>query len=104
MNQQPTHIHSRYLTLPPFSKRNLVSIVESLYHIKCNGSCLCAELIKHYAMKAYRGVDVKTHIFLISALAGGEWLASRPGRFTPGERARCTSWVDCRAGLDNMNK
>jgi hypothetical protein len=27
------------------------------------------------------------HIFLISALAGGEWSASFPGRFTPGERA-----------------
>jgi hypothetical protein len=36
-------------------------------------------------MKAYEGVDVQTHIFLISALVGGEWSASRPGRFTPGE-------------------
>jgi hypothetical protein len=32
-------------------------------------------------------VDVLIHIFLTSALAGGEWSASRPGRFTPGERA-----------------
>jgi hypothetical protein len=24
------------------------------------------------------------HIFLTSALAGGEWSVSRPGRFTPG--------------------
>jgi hypothetical protein len=30
----------------------------------------CAELIKHYGMNAYRGVD---NIFLTSALAGGEW-------------------------------
>jgi hypothetical protein len=35
-------------------------------------------------MKAYGGVDVQIHIFLTSALAGGEWLASCPGRFTPG--------------------
>jgi hypothetical protein len=37
-------------------------------------------------MKAYRGVDVQIHIFLISALAEGEWSALRPCRFTPGER------------------
>jgi hypothetical protein len=29
----------------------------------------------------------KHHTFLTSALGGGEWSASRPGRFTPGERA-----------------
>jgi hypothetical protein len=37
-------------------------------------------------MKAYGGVDALIHIFLTSALAGGEWSASRPGRFTPGEK------------------
>jgi hypothetical protein len=42
-------------------------------------------LIKHYAMKAYGGVDVYIHIFLTSALVGGEWSTSRPGRFTPGK-------------------
>jgi hypothetical protein len=36
-------------------------------------SCPCAKRIKHYAMKAYGGVDVEIHIFLTSALAGGEW-------------------------------
>jgi hypothetical protein len=59
-------------------------------------------------MKAYGGVDVKIHIFLTSALAGGEWLASRPGRFTPMERAAGTHWiggrVDPRAGLDDVEK
>jgi hypothetical protein len=34
-------------------------------------------------MKAYGGVDVYIHIFLTSAIAGGEWSASRPCRFTP---------------------
>jgi hypothetical protein len=33
------------------------------------------------------GVDVLIHIFLTSALVGGEWSTSRSGRFTPGERA-----------------
>jgi hypothetical protein len=36
-------------------------------------------------MKTYVGVDVEAHILLTSALAGGEWSTSRPGRFTPGE-------------------
>jgi hypothetical protein len=35
-------------------------------------------LIKYYAMKAYGGVDVWIHIFLTSALVGGEWSTSRP--------------------------
>jgi hypothetical protein len=30
---------------------------------------------------------------LISALGGGEWSASRPGRFTPRERASGTPWI-----------
>jgi len=33
-----------------------------------------------------------TH-FLISALDGGKWLASRPGRFTFKERAPSTHWI-----------
>jgi hypothetical protein len=38
-------------------------------------------------MKAYGGVDVQIHILLTWALVGGEWSASHPGRFTPGEKA-----------------
>jgi hypothetical protein len=59
-------------------------------------------------MKAYGGVDVQINIFLTSALAGSEWSASRPGRFTPGERALGTHWirvwVDPRASLDDFEK
>jgi hypothetical protein len=53
-------------------------------------------------MKAYGGVDIYIHIFLISALDGDEWSTSRPGRFTPGERA--PGLVDLRAGLDDLEK
>jgi hypothetical protein len=57
-------------------------------------------------MKAYSGMDVWIHIFLTSALVGGEWSTSRSGRFTPGERVPGThwrgGWVDLRAGLDNL--
>jgi hypothetical protein len=38
---------------------------------------------RKYAVKAYGVLDVEIHIFLTSALVGDEWLASRPGRFTP---------------------
>jgi hypothetical protein len=59
-------------------------------------------------MKAYGGVDVYIHIFLTLALAGGEWSASRPGRFTPGERAPSThwigGWVNPKSGLDDVEK
>jgi hypothetical protein len=34
-------------------------------------------------MKAYGGVDVQVHIFLTSALAGGEWLVLPPGERGP---------------------
>jgi hypothetical protein len=45
--------------------------------------------VLNYAMKAQVGVDVWIHIFLTSALAGGEWSASCPGRFTLG-----THWIE----------
>jgi hypothetical protein len=44
-------------------------------------------------MKEYGRVDVQIHIFLTSALVEGEWLASRPSRITPGERAPGTRWI-----------
>jgi hypothetical protein len=59
-------------------------------------------------MKAYGGVDVYIHIYVTSALAGGEWSASHPCCFTPGERTPPThcirGWVDPRAGLDDLEK
>jgi hypothetical protein len=59
-------------------------------------------------MKGYVGVNVQTHVFLTTALVGGEWSASRPGRFTPGERAPGTHWIGVwvgpRAGPDDMEK
>jgi hypothetical protein len=43
-------------------------------------------------MKAYGGVDIYNHVCLTSTLVGGEWSASRPGRFTAGEKAIRTHW------------
>jgi hypothetical protein len=54
-------------------------------------------------MKAYGGVDVQTQVFLTSVLVGGEWSATRPGRFTPS--THCTGgWMNSSAGLDDMQK
>jgi hypothetical protein len=59
-------------------------------------------------MNMYDGVDVQIHIFLTSILVEDDWTASRPCRFTPGERASGTPWIggwaDSRAGLDDVDK
>jgi hypothetical protein len=52
----------------------------------------------HYALK-----EVWLHSFLSSALDGGEWSSSRPGRFTPG--THCVGdWVASRATLNAVRK
>jgi hypothetical protein len=38
---------------------------------------------KKIKLKAYSGNGGTAHAFLTSALGGGEWSASRSGRFTP---------------------
>jgi hypothetical protein len=62
----------------------------------------------HYAMKTYRGVGTKIHVFMASALVGGEWTASRFCRFTPREitaGAHCMGgWMGPRPGLDDVKK
>jgi hypothetical protein len=59
-------------------------------------------------MEVYWGVEVWLHEFLTSALDGGEWSASRPGRFIPRETAPGThwngGWVGPRAILDAVVK
>jgi hypothetical protein len=59
-------------------------------------------------MRTYGGVDILTHVFLISALVGGEWSASSSGHFTPGGKTPGThwigGWVGPGAGLDDMEK
>jgi hypothetical protein len=61
-------------------------------------------LTENHALKAYWGVDVELHTFFISALDGGEWSVSRPGRFTLRERDHVTHWrgglMGLRADLD----
>ena len=42
-----------------------------------------SNVIPTHTIKAYRGLGVYLHSFLISALDGGQWPASCRGRFTP---------------------
>jgi hypothetical protein len=44
-------------------------------------------------MNTYGELAIWFHVFLTSALDGGELSASRTGRFTPGERAPCSHWI-----------
>jgi hypothetical protein len=48
------------------------------------------------------------HVILTSALVGGEWSTSRPGCFTPEERAPGThwigGWVSPKASLNDVEK
>jgi hypothetical protein len=73
--------------------RNIsIDIGKSILNRKfLHSSCPCA-LTEHHAIKAYWGNGGIAHS-LISALDGGEWSASRPGRFTPRERAPGTLWI-----------
>jgi len=51
-------------------------------------------LTEHYIMKAYWGSrDYSCIHSLTSALDGGEWSASRLGRFIPRERPSGTNWI-----------
>jgi hypothetical protein len=47
-------------------------------------------LITNHSMKMYEGGGIAPPTM---ALDGGEWSASRPGRFIPGEGAPGTHWV-----------
>jgi hypothetical protein len=52
-------------------------------------------------MKAYVGVNVYIHVSLTSTLVGGEWSASRPCLFTPGNHQKGGPkqvWMD---GVEN---
>jgi hypothetical protein len=59
-------------------------------------------------MKVYWGVEVELHSFFDLGTKGGEWSASRTGRFTPREGAPGThwtgGWMGPRAVLDAVVK
>jgi hypothetical protein len=44
-------------------------------------------------MKAYGVVDIYTEVILTLVLVGGEWSASGPSNFTPGEKDTVTHGI-----------
>jgi hypothetical protein len=66
-----------------------LSLCLTKYHAIACINCL----INHRAMKTYGGVAVQLHAFLTSALRGGEWSVSRPGRFTSRKEPQGTHWL-----------
>jgi hypothetical protein len=61
------------------------------------------KLIKHPTMKTYRGNGGTAPPFLISALDGSEWSASRPFRLNTYTHFT-VNWAHHRADLDVMEK
>jgi hypothetical protein len=63
--------------------------------VKCKGKIVPVFffLTEHNAMKAYWGSGGIDPLILDPALDGGEWSASRPGRFTLKEKAPDTHWM-----------
>jgi hypothetical protein len=56
-------------------------------------------------MKTSGGVEPYIHVFLTSALIGGEWSVSHPGRRNLGERVPGTHWIGSWVGLKaSLNK
>jgi hypothetical protein len=62
-------------------------------------------LVKYHAMKTYVGMEVQLHTLLTSAIDGGKWSVSRPGRFIPSEGLPVTrgigGWVGPRRCPEN---
>jgi hypothetical protein len=101
-------VSSAPVTVPVWHRRIFLLFFFGL--VKVN-SCPCASLIRHNAMKAYGGSGCIVLPFLTSALDGGEWSTSLPGRVTPGEIAPplpgthwIGGWVGPRTGLDVMEE
>jgi hypothetical protein len=92
--------------IPCVDYTSFYSVFSILGRVKLN--CVFDIYIYIYITFLTSGVDVEIHIFLASALVGGDWSASRPRRFIPGEIAPDTheigSWVNPRAGLDDIEK
>jgi hypothetical protein len=96
------HMHSPSLPCVLHVATAIISMISLAYY---NWSLW---LTKHHAMHIYWGSGGIAPRILTSALDGGEWLASRPGRFTPTEKASGAhwigGWVGPRALLDTVVK
>jgi hypothetical protein len=110
LNKQPVTIETQGLTTNTRSFYTTGFYSTSVVHQRQNAlrkkyfkGLICVFNLFHdtYLFSVFK---IFGNLFLTSALDGGEWLASRPGRFTPRERAPGThligGWMGARAGLD----
>jgi hypothetical protein len=72
------------IRLAAFVKKNSLLLMVWQYGTWSEGKVV--PVLKHYTMEGVWGVDVWIHIFLTSALVGGEWWAPRRSRFTSREK------------------
>jgi hypothetical protein len=92
--------------------KNLQYVYVSFLTLKKGKADPVLNLLSTTPWRRMGGTDVRTNIFLTSALIWGEWLASRPAAFPPppppGKESPSTQWiggwVGPRAGLDDMEK
>jgi hypothetical protein len=94
---------------PNVDNRIVISRRQDVYYLSVSmtgGTTRYDSTCNVHAMKAYWGVEVQLHSFLTSALGGGVWLTSRPGRFTPQKRTLVSTgdWMGPRPGLDVSEK
>jgi hypothetical protein len=50
-------------------------------------------LSKYYVIQTFGGIDAEIHVFLTSALVGGDLSASRPAHFTSEKRGPSSHWT-----------
>jgi hypothetical protein len=95
-NEPPTSIKGNFLTswvTISFSRRTLFHVVMELLRVKVKVKLsLCFNSAPHHEGVLGEWKYSSTHS-LTSALEGGEWSASRPGRFTPREGTPGTHWI-----------
>jgi hypothetical protein len=115
---RPTSLYPEILETSRCESQNLYRWLKYFYityHCSCRTSNLFSEgTVKvnlSLCLEDVWGSEGRAPTFLTSALDGGEWLASRPGCFTPGEKSPgtpATHWIGgCvgpRAGLDAVVK
>jgi hypothetical protein len=89
---------SKFHYSPP-SRAEVKSVwsISAIFSIRLYGVVLKSKvflvLIKYHDMKTYWGNGCMFTSVLTSALDGSEWSGSRPGHFTPGEKAAGNHWI-----------